>query len=192
MEKFSLNYFENKKNLIVFVEYKKGIDNSDSYSLSNYVDELLETIDTLENNLALNVTIVVNSKDEKSLNVLYEHIGTYINLKLETISKEYNKENYNLLAKRFYKNESDTVILALDDIHEIYYAAKKGKNITSKIISISYNKTIYNVNVKLGTEIKELLEYLNINKEEIILYDGTFIKSDNDGIVTKELKAIKL
>ena len=192
LEEYSLNYFNSAKNLIVLVEYSKNIDNSDAYTLKENIDEILEVIDALGTILDINTTVVANNKDEESLENLYEHIGTYPNIYLDTVSKEYKKESYENLAKRIYKNEN-TVVLTLDTIYEILFAIKKNKNLTNKIISLSYENKLININVKIGTRVEELLSYLNIkvSKNKICLYKDELVSVDlESAIITKDLKSI--
>lgn len=192
LEEYSLNYFHSVKNLIVLVEYSKNIDNSDAYTLKENIDEILEVIDALGTILDINTTVVANNKDEESLENLYEHIGTYPNIYLDTVSKEYKKESYDNLAKRIYKNEN-TVVLTLDTIYEILFAIKKNKNLTNKIISLSYENKLININVKIGTRVEELLSYLNIkvSKNKICLYKDELVSVDlESAIITKDLKSI--
>lgn len=189
LEEYSLNYFNNVNNLIVLVEYTKGLDNSDSFTLKENIDGILETLDALSTVLNINITIVVNSHDEVSENILYEFIGTYPNLNVEDVSKEYNKVSYPNLIKRVYGD--DGLVLTLDKIFEIYYAIKKNKCLTNKVITIVNYKKLINVNVKIGTRIKELLDYLKIDADAVALFKENVIESNpNDSIITKDLKSI--
>ena len=189
LEEYSLNYFNNVNNLIVLVEYTKGLDNSDSITLKENIDGILETLDALSTVLNINITIVVNSHDEVSENILYEFIGTYPNLNVEDVSKEYTKVSYPNLIKRVYGD--DGLVLTLDKIFEIYYAIKKNKCLTNKVITIVNYKKLINVNVKIGTRIKELLDYLKIDADAVALFKENVIESNpNDSIITKDLKSI--
>lgn len=191
LEEYSLNYFNDVKNLIVLIEYTKNIDNSDSYTLKENIDEILETLDALQTILNIDLTIVVNTKDETSLSILYEHIGTYPNIYLDTVSKEYSKESYPNLIKRIYNKEDKTIVLPLDIIYEIFYAIKKNKNLTNKVITLSHNNNLININVKIGTKVKELLNYLNISSTKVFLFKNE-LKSVNaeEAVITKDLKSI--
>lgn len=190
LKEFSLNYFENVKNLIILVEYTKEKDNSDSYTLKENIDELLETMDALQTILDINLTVVANIKDEVSVETICEHIGTYPNLNFETVSKEYTSLSYTNLIKRIYSNDTNSIILTIDKLYEIFYAVKKNKNLTNKVITVSYNKKLINVNVKIGTKVSELLSYLNISATEVLLFKEKIINSSLDSVITKDLKSI--
>lgn len=192
LDEYSLNYFNNIDNLIILIEYTKDIDNSDSYTLKENIDEILETIDGLNSILNLKNTIIVaNNHDKNSVNVITDYIGTYPNIKFKTVSKEYNSDTYEVLKRKIFKKENNVLILTLDKLYEIYFALKKNKTLNSKVITISNNKQITNVNVKINTSVKELLEYLKMSSNKVYLMkDKQKEVNLNNAVITKELKAI--
>ncbi len=192
LDEYSLNYFKNIENFIILVEYSKNIDNSDSYTLLNNIDNVLEIIDALSTILGIKNTIIIsNSNDHGSTNIITDYIGTYPNIYFRTVNKEYNVNSYDNLKKKIFKKEKNTLVLTLDKIYEIYYVLKKNKIITSKVITIVNNKKQINVNVKINTSVKELLDYLKINAKTVLLKKDTLRESKiENAVITKEVKSI--
>lgn len=189
LDNYSLNYFNKIDNLIIVVEYLKNIDNSDYYTLVNNIDELLEVIDALSEILNISSSVMVaNNSDSNSISIITDYIGTYPNIKFTTVNKQYSNDT---LKTKIFKKEQNTVVLTLDKLYEIYYVLKKNKIINSKVISVVHNKKIINVNVKINTSVKELLEYLKITSNKVELKQEVIKELNiNNAVVTKEVKSI--
>lgn len=191
LDKYSLNIFNGFENLIILVEYTRGVDNSDSYTLKDNIDEVLETIDALNTILELKSTIIVSySHDTLSTNIIRDYIGTYPNIGFTTTSREIKDNDYSSLIKKVYKKEK-ALVITLDKLYEIFYALKKNRTLNSKVITIHYKKNVYNVNVKINTKVKELLNYLKINSNKVLLKKEKLVEVNiNNAVITKDLKAI--
>ncbi len=189
LDNYSLNYFNKINNLIIVVEYLKNIDNSDYYTLVNNIDELLEVIDALSEILNISSSVMVaNNSDSNSISIITDYIGTYPNIKFTTVNKQYSNDT---LKTKIFKKEQNTVVLTLDKLYEIYHVLKKNKIINSKVISVVHNKKIINVNVKINTSVKELLEYLKITSNKVELKQEVIKEVNiNNAVVTKEVKSI--
>jgi len=176
--------------------YKKYITNkkikklvidstANNHIIKKHCEEILEIIDIIiEINDINEAIIVINKKNKDLLKLINNYIGTYLKIKVEIISKDFNYNNM----------KDNTIVNNISTIYAIYQAVKLNKPIIEKYITISYNNNSYNILVKLGTSIKEIFDYLGIEykNKNIFINNKMIFKSLEDLIITSELNNIKI
>lgn len=151
-----------------------------SFIIENHCEQILETIDMiLEANSINKATIIISKKDKKISKIINNYIGTYLNIKVETISKELD-----------YNIKNDIIVNNISTIYTVYQALKLNKPMIEKYITISYNNSSYNLLVKLGTSLKEII---NDIKYTLIIINNNFILKDIDNlIITPNINNIEI
>ena len=183
------NYLLNKNGEPLYIDYSNQIndliinvsDNSDSlseYYLTNYFNEILETLDALvEINKIKRCYLVINKGNKKLVNLIEQHIGTYLNIKLVKIRKKLSNND----IFKTYKIDDNCYFESVKTIYHIYDVLKNNNPLTETIISIN-NKP---VKVKLGTLVEDLFNSLNINCSNYTINNN--IKTDNKKIIINQL-----
>jgi len=167
--------FQNKSHLIINAYDIDPYTKIKYMILTNYTEELLETIDYLLEKYNLKSAKII--LPESDIKIINKYLGTYPNVSLI--------------------NYSSSKSVSITTIFDIYNYLKYQKPITTKIINIVTPKHNLYINVRLGCSLKELLEkynlYKDIDSNNLLIINssinGSSIFSD-ELIITKEIDAI--
>lgn len=167
--------------------------------LKEYTIEILDTIDALIEIMNIRKCFLAVTTDDVDLvNILVNNIGTYPKIDMKLVTNNYYIGNKNILINKLtnYKNKNYNMqFLSIKDILNIYYILKKDKYPSETYITVSGNLIDYTkvIRVKIGTNINDILYYLNIdNKNNIIingLLNGIHLK-DTNYIIDKNIRSI--
>lgn len=153
------------KNVFALKIYKSSkTDLRDIYIFKDYTRELLETlnlIDMVYKNVK--VKILLDKKDFASYQTLFNYMGTYPNIEIELSSNKVN--DY----------EEVTVLELLD----IYYKIKNSTIRDFTYITVETNRTIDVIKTKKYSNLKEILEFLDIKSDNLIINSTLNIKDSN-------------
>lgn len=183
-----------------------GIDNEPyeetmSYLISKYTEEILECIDALYNILDIHKCFfAIKNNDSDNVNTLINQIGTYPNIDLKLMPDLYPIGNKDILIQELVlpsKIENGVIFLTVEDVYAIYNVLKKNKPITEKLVTFSGDLLTKSkvMNVKIGTNIKDIItnEFkLKSNDYHIVingLLSGYEINS-LDAIITPEIRSV--
>lgn len=204
LEKFNLN------NIITKISNKESIQNivfscideetysfSEFMTLSNYFNEILETLNYLLNVFSLSKGIIATKNTfSSSIKNVKSILGTYPNILLRLIpdlyliSYEENLCDYlNILSK-------DTLILNGQEILDLYYALIKGKINNSVLLTISGNNVLKTMIVmtRTNTLAKEVIDkYIELKSNDYDIYINGLLrgyKENNECLITKDIHTI--
>ena len=187
------NYLLNKNGEALYLDYLNPLndliinvsDNDDSlseYYLTNYFNEILETIDAMaEINKIKRCFLVINKNNKKLVNLIEQHIGTYLNIKLVKIRKKLSNDD----IFKTYKIDNSNHFEDVKTIYHIYDVLKNNNPLTDTIIYFNDNNNIRFIKVKIGTLVEDLFNILNINSDEYIINNN--FKLNNKKIIINQL-----
>lgn len=174
---------------------------SSSYLVSEYTNEILETIDALYEIFGINKCIfAIKNNDSENATNLVNYLGTYPQINLKLMPDLYPLGLPEILIKELGLNQTleEIIYLTVEDIYAIYSVLKKGRPLTEKLVTISGDLLTRSkvVKVKIGTSLKDLL--LNNFKIKVDLYHvvingilGQGYEIDNlDFVITPDVKSI--
>lgn len=176
-------------------------ENTMSYLISKYSDELLECIDALFNILKVHKCFfALKNNDSENVNELVNYIGTYPNIDLKLMPDLYPIGKKEVLIKELVsesKIDKGIIYLTVEDVYAIYNVLKRNKPITEKLVTIGGNllDKAKVMNVKIGTSIKDIINNefkIKSEKYHIIingLLSGYEIES-LDAVITPNIKSI--
>lgn len=150
--------------LVLDVSYDNKYDIKDEFLLKDNVKEILETLNIIDNIYNdLTVKIKLDKKDVFSYQTLFSYLGTYPNIEI-------------IFNKNFKDNEK---ILSIYDVIDIYDKLKN-RNIRDYIyISIIFKDTIKVIKTKKNSNLKDILEYLNLMSTKIVINGKLKIENGN-------------
>lgn len=143
---------------------------ADLMLVKNKCEEILETIDAMLEINHIKEAIIAIKKDNHELKSIFNNfIGTYLKIKLvevpsiypmgweRSLVKQVKKVNY-----KKYPLEKGIIVNNISTIYAIYETLKFDKPLIERVITISGNaiKNPQNVLVKIGTEAKEIIEFI--------------------------------
>lgn len=188
--------------IIKTFEYESYIS-SDYMIIQEKCEEILEAIDAiLEINNIDKCIIAIKKKDKKILDILNKYIGTYLKIKIVIVPNSYLCNERKLIKKLTgvnydkYYIKKDIIVSNVSTIYAIYEALKLNKPMIERIVTFySANlKDSRNILVKVGTPIKEVIDYMGFNYKNkgAILVNGKIINKEaiKDLIVTPKLSTI--
>ena len=145
-----------------------GMDNepgviTSSYIISQYPNEILETIDALCTIFDFHKCfLAIKNNDSENVETLVNHIGTYPNISLQLMPDLYPLGHKDILIKELVlprKLKEGVIYLTAEELYAIYSVLKKGRPITEKYVTIAgdmiENPAI--VKVKIGTSLKDII-----------------------------------
>lgn len=145
-------------------------------------EELLETIDAILEINKISEAIIAIKKENIELKQIFDNfIGTYLKIKIKlvpnvypmgwerTLIKEITGKSYDKLPI-----EQGIVVNNISTIYAIYEALKYNKPLMERYITFSGEnlEQCHNVLVKVGTPVLEILQYLGIKEDSIIISGG--------------------
>lgn len=168
-------------------------------TLSNNYEEILETIDFLNDLFETQKSIIANkSTNFKSIKNVNSILGMYPNIENILVPNKFLISYKPFLCSYLNVLESETLVLTTTEILEIYRNIIKNEDVEDTIITISGNaiKKSQIIKTKLYVSLKELLdEYIKLEETEYNVYINGYVKgkkADNieDVIITKNIECI--
>jgi len=152
-----------KGNIMVIngIDYEPYVS-TNSYIISQYTNEILETIDALYSIFNIEkCNFAIKNNDSDNVFELVNHIGTYPNISLRLMPDLYPLGLKEVLIKELNleTKKHDVIYLTIQDVYAIYNVLKKKRPITEKLITVSGDKLSKQkvVNVKIGSTIKDII-----------------------------------
>ena len=165
-EDFSLNYSDKKLKEIFDQEYDtlivNGLDKeiyfgNRYFTLRENSSSILETMDFLSMVFKYKKTILaISNTDSKIINSFMDIIGTYPNIELRLLQDEYPLGFNDYLQEHL--GYTNSLILGVEKLVDIYNVLKKNQPITEKVITISGSGVEPKacINVKAGSLLSEV------------------------------------
>lgn len=137
---------------------------SKMFLTNKYIDEILEVIDLLNEIFIFDNSLLLIKNKEKDLILrCYESIGTYPKIRLKLINEIYPFNNPEVIKKYLYSHKkSDSYVVDVEDIFELYEILKCNRPLTNKLITITGNGVI-NPKVICIKNYSPINEYLRDN-----------------------------
>lgn len=168
-----IKYKKNIKNLIINATECEPYITSDYILLKHHYQEIIECIDAIMTiNKIENGFIALH---DDNINLINNIIGTYPKIKIVKVPNIYPIGWSDELKKYILHNDiSNTIVNNVSTIYTIYNALKYHEGLNHRIVTLSGNmlKKQVNVDVKIGTDIVEVLETLGYKKRELYLIAG--------------------
>ncbi len=196
-----LSILNNIKEVVIDATRKNVRPFLNSYLLSMKKKELKLGIDTINKILELNrVLLILNLKD-----MVFSRLKSNIKIKKiyqltsndTQITSLRNKKNiFDYKYSSINNLSKNRLVVSLETIYNIYESVLLKKTLTEKIITIHDRKNIYNIKVKIGMIIKDLLIDLKIDiNDRLIFYSNgyDYIKiNDINKPITKDISNLIL
>lgn len=194
---------QNKKKILIVnaVECEPYIM-ADAAIIKAKCEEILEAIDAIVEINKMDKAIVAIKKNNTQLKEIFDSfIGTYLKIELKLVPNAYPMGWERLLIKEVTGKEYDKlpieagiIVNNVSTIYAIYEALKYQKPLMERIITFAGEgfKEPKNVLVKVGTPLKEVLEFLKLDKEATIVSGGPMMgkKVDEDMMITSNQNCI--
>lgn len=179
---------------------------ADYFVIKEKSEEILEAIDAiLEINNIDRAIIAIKKTNKALLDILNRYIGTYLKIQVVLVPNLYPMGWERTLIKQVtgltYDKlpiEKGIIVNNVSTIYSIYQALKLNKPIIERIVTFSGAgfKKPQNVLVKIGTPVKEVINYIGgsyKNKKYILIAGGPMMgNSVEDLVVTPELNCVLL
>lgn len=193
------------KTLIVNAVECEPYITSDVALIKEKCEEILEAVDAIMEINGIKECFIGIKKDNKIIELFENYLGTYPKIKIITVPNFYamgwEKNLVKYIKKVNYKTiplEKGIVVDNISTIYAIYEALKYNKPLIERIVTFTGNmlKEPKNVYVKVGTPVKDIIEFLEgykRNKDVVIIAGGPMmgnsIKDDNF-IITSNLNCV--
>lgn len=158
--------------------------------------EILDTIDALIDIMNIRKCfLAVFNNDEETINTLLNNIGTYpkIDLKMFTPNHIISKKEVLIDKLTKYRNKKYNIqYLNLKSILKMYNLLKKQRPTSNTYLTISNDDNKKVINVKIGSNLNDILNELKIDNKNIIvngLLSGTHLK-DRNFIIDEKINSI--
>lgn len=168
-------------------------------------EEILEAIDAIMEINSIKECFIGIKKDNKMVGLFENYLGTYPKIKIATVPNFYpmgwERNLVKYIKKTSYKTiplEKGIVVDNISTIYAIYEALKYNKPLIERIVTFTGNmiKNPQNVYVKVGTPVKEVIEYIGgykRNKDVVIIAGGPMMGNsieDDDFVITANLNCV--
>jgi len=200
-----VKYENNKiKTLIVNAVECEPFANADFALANEKCEEILETIDAILDINEIDEAIIAIKNDNVELRKLFDNfIGTYLRIKLKTVSTVYPSGwERNLIKEILGINydklpiEQGIIVNNISTIFSIYEALKYRKPLIERVVTFSGNAINGNKNIllKVGTPIKEVLDGLGVSDNAIIVAGGAMMgkKVDEDLVMSANISCVSV
>ncbi len=159
--------------LEIEISHKNDYDIRDRYILKEYVREILETINLIDQTYDnMKVSILMNKEDYETYEFLFNYMGTYP--KIDIIFKSNTETKMNLY-----------------NVLDIYYKLKNSIERDFIYVSIRYKNVCEVLKTRRYTNLRELIMPLNINFKNIIINDYVE-SSESNYLLDDNIYEIKL
>lgn len=166
-------------------------------------EEILETIDAILgiNNIS-EAIIGVKETNSELIKELNKYIGSYLKIKIYEVPNKYPMGWERTLIKEIKKVEYDKLTLEkgiivnnISTIYSIGEAIRYNKPLIERIVTFTGEglKKPQNVLVKVGTSIKDILEFIGgVKKDTVLIAGGPMMGSETseDLIITPDLNCV--
>ena len=151
---------------------------ADHILIEKHLDEILEGIDAILEINKIDECFIAIKKNQKQLKQMIEnHIGTYLKIKLIEVPNLYPMGWERNLVKYIKKVDYDKlpiekniVVNNISTIYAIYKALKYQEPLLERIITVTGEiKEPTNILVKIGTNLNDILNYLEIKEKKVII-----------------------
>lgn len=168
---------------------------ADYYIAKQKCEEILEAIDAILEINKIDEAIIAIKKDNYELKEAFDNfIGTYLKIKLKLVPNVYpmgweRKLIYEVTGKQYNKLpiEKGIIVNNISTIYAIYESLKFNKPLMEKVVTFSGEKLKKrcNVLVKIGTPIKDILDYLEVEDKNIVISGGPMMGDiiDDDAVI---------
>lgn len=173
---------------------------------SNYIEEILETIDAiLEINNIEKCYIAVKKSNHELVNIINSHIGTYLKVKIFLVDDSYASGWERMLVSKITKEEYKihpgeigVIVNNISTIYAIYEALKYNRGLTERIVTFTGDmlKVPQNIIVKVGTPVRDVIDAIEgykRNKDITFIAGGPMMGtslSSDDLMVTPNLNCV--
>ena len=190
-----IKYSNKIKTLIVNAVECEPYITTDYFLSKLKCEEILETIDAILEINRIDEAIIAISKDNLKLKEIFDNfIGTYLKIKIAVVPNTYPMGwERNLISevtgKQYNKLpiEKGIVVNNISTIYAMYESLKFNKPLIERIVTFSGEKLKKkcNVLVKIGTPIKEILDHLGVEKDNIKISGGPMMGNilDDDSVI---------
>ena len=162
-----------ENNLEIEISNKNEYDIRDRYILKEYVREILETINLIDQTYDnLKVSILMNKEDYETYEFLFNYMGTYPKIDI------------------IFKSNTDNK-MSLYDVLDIYYKLKNSIERDYIYVSIRYKNVCEVLKTRRYTNLREIIMPLNINFKSIIINDYVE-SSESNYLLDDNIYEIKL
>lgn len=191
----------NGNTLIINGIDKEPYEETYSYLIHEYTENLLECIDALISILDIHKCFfAIKNNDSNNVETLLNQIGTYPNINLKLMPDIYPISEEYVLTKELVmdsKMANGVVFLTVEDVYNIYNVLKKNKPITEKLVTITGNLLNKSkvVKVKIGTRLADIIndEFKVLSEDYHIVINGLLsgyeINSLN-AIITPDIRSV--
>lgn len=193
------------KNIIINAIECEPYITADYITLKNHYEEIVECIDAIMTINNINNGYIAIKRNNDNIKLLNSIIGTYPKIKIVELPNLYpmgwEKNLVKYILHMDYDRlpiETNTVINNVSTIYSIYNALKNHEELTHHIVTLTGEmlKKPTNVDLKIGTDIKEVLEILGYKKKELFFVAGGPMMGktipDDELIVTSNLNCVLL
>ena len=190
---------QNIKNFIVSSIDEEIYAINEFIILSNYYNEILDTIEYLLKLFSLDKSLILTKNtNSKSIKNVKSIIGTYPKINISLVPDKYIISRDEFICKYLNISLDETLILKTSEIYKIYKVLLKAKMNTETIITISgdaIEKSLV-INTKIGVSLKELLdEFIKFICDDYEVYvngylSGIKIENIDEVIITKNTSSI--
>lgn len=200
-----IKYSGKIKTLIVDVVEIEPYSNCDYFIAKEKCEEILEVIDAiLEINKIDKAVIAISKKNIKLKEIFDNYIGTYLKIKTKIVSNNYQMGFERTLVRKITGEEYNKVpfekgivVNNISTIYAMYESLKYNKPLIERVITFSNGIDTYNVLVKIGTPIKDILKLLKFDNNKIIsggvitgniVPQESIISSNQNSILVKKIE----
>ena len=150
------------KVLTLVISYDDKFDLKDEFLLRDNVNDILETLNLVDSVYDdLTVKIRLDKRDVSSYQILFSYLGTYPNIEIDfTINKDERE-------------------VSIYDVIDVYDSLKNRNKRDYIYVTIVYNNTLNVIKTKRNSNLKDLLEYLNVMSTKIVVNGKLKIENGN-------------
>ena len=144
------------------VSYDGKFDIRDEFLLKDNIKEILETLNIIDLTYEdLAVKIRLDKRDVMSYQILFSYLGTYPNIDIE-FSHNYNEKE-----------------ISIYDVIDIYDSLKNRNRRDYVYVSVVHDNSLNVIKTKRNSNLKDLLEYLNVMSTNIVVNGKLKIENGN-------------
>jgi len=152
-----------KNYLTLKISYDDKFDISDEYLLKDKIIDILETLNIIDQTHEnLNIKIRLDKRDIISYQTLFSYLGTYPNIEIE-----------------FTPSDNNETVVSLYDIIDIYDKLKNRIPRDYIYLTVKSNQNLQVIKTKKNSNLKDLLEHLNLMSTNIIINEKLKIENGN-------------
>ena len=178
---------------------------TDIVLLKERPEEILEAIDAIMNINNIREAYLAISKDSKLTNKVENFLGTYPRIKLVLVPNRYpmgwERNLIKYVKKTIYDRlpiEKGIVVNNVSTIYSVYSALKYNKPLFERVVTFTGEvlKKPQNVCVKVGTQVKDVIEHIEgykRHKDLVIVAGGPMMGTsivDDELVITPDLNCV--